>query len=68
MHWIWLAIAVVAGAPLAYVSFLTNPLVLFALGYERWREQLLRLRPYRGWIGFLVAIFGFAIAMFVLSG
>jgi hypothetical protein len=68
MRWIWLAIAVASGAPLAYVSLLLNPLVFFALGSERWQEQLLRTRPYRWWLAFATAIFALAVTMFVLSG
>jgi hypothetical protein len=68
MHWLWLAVAVVAAAPLAYVGFLLNPLVFFALGSEEWQTQMHRLRPYRWWLAFAVTVCGLAIAMFVLSG
>jgi hypothetical protein len=67
MHWLWLGIAVVSGSPLAYASLLLNPLVFFALGSERWQAQLERTRPYRWQLAFALAVFAFAVAMFVLS-
>ena len=68
MHWLWLAIAVAAALPVAYVGFLLNPLVYFALGTERWQENMARLWPYRRQLGFAAAVCAFAIAMFVISG
>ncbi|MES1248956.1 MAG: hypothetical protein ABUS54_14920 [Actinomycetota bacterium] len=68
MHWVWLAIAIVSGAPLAYASLLLNPLVFFALGSDRWQEQLARAKPYRLQLAFAAVVFAFAVVLFVLSG
>ena len=68
LHWVWLVIAAGTALPVAYVSFLLNPLVYFWLGRERWEEQLVRVWPLRWRLGFDVAICAFAIAMFVVSG
>lgn len=67
MHWVWLAIAIVSGAPLAYASVLLNPLTFFAVGSEAWREQLLRAWPYRWQLAFAASVFALALTMFVLS-
>lgn len=68
MHWRWLAIAIVSGAPLAYASVLLNPLTFFAVGSDAWREQLVRARRYRWQLTFATVLFAFAVVMFVLSG
>jgi hypothetical protein len=46
----WLAVIAVSVVPAAAASLLLNPLVFLLFGPETWREQLVRLRPYRWWI------------------
>jgi len=46
----WLAVIAVSIVPAAAASLFLNPLVFLVLGPERWREQLVRLYPYRWWI------------------
>jgi hypothetical protein len=46
----WLAVIVISIVPAAAASLLLNPLVFLVLGPEKWREQLVRLSPYRWWI------------------
>jgi hypothetical protein len=53
----WLAVIAVSIVPSAAASLLLNPLVFLVLGPETWREQLVRLYPYRWWIaGSLVTL------------
>jgi hypothetical protein len=47
----WLAVIAVSIVPAAAASLFLNPLVFLVLGPEKWREQLVRVHPYRWWIG-----------------
>ena len=62
----WLAIIAVTLVPVAIVGFMLNPLVLWALGPEAWRERLVRLHPYRWWFVFFLAVFGTAITVYMV--
>lgn len=46
----WLAVIAISIVPVAAASLLLNPLVFLVIGPEKWREQLMRLSPYRWWI------------------
>ena len=46
----WLTVIAVSIVPAAAASLLLNPLVFWVLGPEVWREQLVRVAPYRWWI------------------
>jgi hypothetical protein len=50
MGYFWLAVVAISIVPSAAASVLLNPLVFLVLGPERWREQFVRLSPYRWWI------------------
>jgi hypothetical protein len=67
MRFAWIAIIAVTGAPLAAVVLLANPLVLLALGIDRWREQVVgRLVPYRWPLLLLIVVCAFASAVYAV--
>ena len=47
MRFVWIAIITLTAAPLLYVGWLANPLVIVLLGTDGWRERTARLYPYR---------------------
>jgi hypothetical protein len=67
VRYTWIAIIAVTGAPLALVVVLANPIVLLALGVDRWREQVVaRLVPYRWPLLFLIIVCAFASAVYLV--
>jgi hypothetical protein len=67
VRYVWLAIIVVSAAPLVYVGWLANPLVVAFLGVDWWRARLARLYPYRWWILFLIVVCAFSVAVYMAS-
>jgi hypothetical protein len=67
VRYAWIAIIGVSGAPLAGIALFANPIVIFALGVDRWREQVVaRLVPYRWWVLFLIVVCAFACAVYLV--
>ncbi len=62
MRYLWLAIIALSLVPVAFVGFLLNPITLWVLGPEVWKERLTRLHPYRWWFAASLAVL--AVAMF----
>ncbi len=50
MRYFWIGVIAVSTVPAAAASLLLNPLVFLVVGPEKWREQLMRVSPYRWWI------------------
>jgi hypothetical protein len=48
VRFVWIAIIAASAAPLVYVAWLANPLVIGVLGVERWHERTARLYPTAG--------------------
>ena len=67
MRFVWIAIIAASAAPLVYVAWLANPLVIGVLGVERWHERTARLYPYRWWILFLIFVCAFSVAVYTAS-
>jgi hypothetical protein len=67
VRYVWLAIIVVSAAPLVYVGWLANPLVVAFLGVDWWRARLARLYPYRWWFLFLIVVCAFSVAVYMAS-
>jgi hypothetical protein len=65
VRYVWLAIIAVSGAPLVYVGWLANPLVIILLGPELWRDRVARLYPYRWLTLFLIIVCAFSVGTFV---
>jgi hypothetical protein len=63
MRYVWLSIIGLSLVPVATVCFLMNPMTLFVLGAEAWRERLTRLYPYRWWL--VAALAALATSTFV---
>lgn len=61
----WLAVIAASIVPAAAVSLLLNPLVFLVLGPEKWREQLVRLSPYRWWIATSLVTLALATTVYV---
>jgi hypothetical protein len=57
VRYLWLAIIALSLVPVAFASFLVNPITLWMLGAEVWRERLTRLQPYRWWFAASLAVF-----------
>lgn len=57
----------VSALPLAFVALLLNPLLLLAFGVEWWRQSMLRLEPWRGWIVFSGFVFLFSGAVLTIE-
>jgi hypothetical protein len=67
VRYAWIGIIAVTGAPLALVVVLANPIVMFTLGVDRWREQVVgRLVPYRWWLFFLIVVCAFATTVYLV--
>jgi hypothetical protein len=64
VRYFWLAVIAVSIVPAAVASFLLNPLVFLLLGPEAWRAQLVRLRPYRWWIGMSLVALAMATSIY----
>jgi hypothetical protein len=67
MRYVWIAIIVASAAPLLYVAWLANPVVIVVLGREAWLGRLARLSPYRWWIVFLVFVCAFSVAVYAVG-
>jgi hypothetical protein len=67
VRYVWIAIIAVSAAPLVYVAWLANPLLLVLLGAEAWRDRIVRLYPYRWWILFLILVCAFSVVVYVVS-
>jgi hypothetical protein len=61
---VWLAIMAVSFVPVALLGFFANPLLFLILGPESWRERLMRLYPFRWWLGLSLAVCAFATAVY----
>ena len=66
MRYVWIAIIVASGAPLLYVAWLANPVVIVVLGREAWLERVARLSPYRWWILFLIVVCALSVAVYTI--
>jgi len=66
MRYVWIAIIVASAAPLVYVAWLANPIVIIVLGRDTWLDRVARLTPYRWWILFLVFVCGFSVAVYTI--
>jgi hypothetical protein len=64
VQYVWLIIIAVSFVPAAVVGFMLNPFVFWALGPEAWRDRLVRVHPYRWWLGFCVAVFGISTTVY----
>lgn len=64
MGYFWLAVIAVSIVPAAAASLLLNPLVFLVLGPEKWREQLVRVSPYRWWIAASLVTMALATTMY----
>jgi hypothetical protein len=64
VRYIWIAIIAICAAPLLYVGWLANPLVVVVLGVDQWRERTARLYPYRWWILFLILVCALSVAVY----
>jgi hypothetical protein len=67
VRFVWLAILAVSLVPVALVGLLANPLVFLVLGPDAWRERVQRLRPYRWWLLFSIAVCAFATAVYAAA-
>jgi hypothetical protein len=67
VRYVWIAIIAVSAAPLVYVGWLANPLVLALFGPEWWRDRVTRLYPYRWWILFAILVCAFSVAIYVAN-
>ena len=67
MRYVWIAIIIATAAPLLYVAWLANPLVIIVLGLDPWLERVARLAPYRWWILFLIVVCAFSVAVYTIS-
>jgi hypothetical protein len=67
VRYAWIAIIVASGAPLLYVAWLANPVVIIVLGREAWLERVARLSPFRWWILFLILVCAFSVAVYTLQ-
>jgi hypothetical protein len=65
MRWVWVAIMVVSGAPVLYVAAVMNPLSIVIAGVDWWRDQLIRLAPYRFRIAFAALVFAFSLGVYL---
>ena len=66
MRYVWIAIIVASGAPLLYVAWLANPVVIIVLGREAWLERVARLSPFRSWILSLILVCAFSVAVYTI--
>jgi hypothetical protein len=66
MRYVWIAIIVASAAPLAYVAWLANPIVIILLGREPWLARVAKLTPYRWWILFLIIVCAFSVAVYTV--
>jgi hypothetical protein len=67
VRYAWIAIIVASGAPLLYVAWLANPVIIIVLGREAWLERVARLSPFRWWILFLILVCAFSVAVYTLQ-
>ena len=67
MRYVWIAIIVASAAPLVYVAWLANPIVIIVLGREAWLERVARLSPYRWWIIFFIVVCAFSVAVYTVG-
>ena len=67
MRFVWIAVIAASAAPLVYVAWHANPLVIALLGVERWRERTAQLYPYRWWNLFLIFACAFSVAVYTAS-
>jgi hypothetical protein len=67
MRYVWIAIIIATAAPLLYVAWLANPLVIIVLGLDPWLKRVARLAPYRWWILFLIVVCAFSVAVYTIS-
>jgi hypothetical protein len=67
VRYVWIAIIVASGAPLLYMAWLANPVVIIVLGREAWLERVARLSPFRWWILFLILVCAFSVAVYTLQ-
>jgi hypothetical protein len=56
VRYLWLGIIALSLIPVAFACFLFNPITLWVLGPQAWREQVLRLQPYRWWLASSLAL------------
>jgi hypothetical protein len=61
---VWLAIIGLSLVPVAIASFVFNPFTFFVLGPESWRDQVLRLHPYRWWLTASLAVLSVALSVY----
>jgi hypothetical protein len=67
VRFVWITIIAASAAPLLYVAWLANPLVIALFGVDWWRERSARLYPYRWWILFLIVVCAFSVAIYTAS-
>jgi hypothetical protein len=67
VQYVWLAVIAVSGAPLVYVAWLDNPLVVVLLGVDAWRDRFAQLYPHRWWILFLILVCALSVATYTIS-
>jgi hypothetical protein len=67
VRYVWIAIIAISAAPLLYVGWLANPLVVVVLGVDQWRERTARLYPYRWWILLVILVCAFSVAVYTAS-
>jgi hypothetical protein len=66
VRYVWIAIIAASAAPLLYVAWLANPVVVIVLGREAWLERVARLSPYRWRILFLIVVCAFSVAVYTV--
>jgi hypothetical protein len=67
VRFVWITIIAASAAPLVYVAWLANPLVIALFGVDWWRERTAQLFPYRWWILFLIVVCAFSVAIYTAS-
>jgi hypothetical protein len=60
VRYLWLAIIALSLVPVAFASFLLNPITVWVLGPDAWRERVRHLHLYRWWFAASLAVFAVA--------
>jgi hypothetical protein len=66
VRYVWIALIAASAAPLVYVAWLANPLVVILFGVEGWLDRITRLYRYRWWILFLILVCAFSVAVYTV--
>jgi hypothetical protein len=67
VRYVWIAIIDASAAPLLYVAWLANPVVIIVLGRDTWLGRVARLSPYRWWIVFLIVVCAFSVTVYAVG-